>query len=92
MFVEGYFINMQKRLRKKKRLDLNELAATIANNATTPPPEEPKPVDPTKNPAAVELGRLGGLKGGKARWQGVSKKKRSELARKAALARWKRSK
>lgn len=80
---------MQKRSRKKKRLDLNELANTISVEATTPePPQEPKPIDPAKNPAAVELGRLGGLKGGKARWKGVSKKKRSELARKAALARW----
>ena len=80
---------MQKRSRKKKRLDLNELASTVANHATTPePPEEPRPIDPNKNPAAVELGRLGGLKGGKARWRGISKKKRSEIARKAALARW----
>jgi len=80
---------MQKRSRKKKRLDLNELAATITIEATTP---EPKPIDPKKNPAAVELGRLGGLKGGKARWEGISKKKRSEIARKAALARWRKSK
>jgi hypothetical protein len=44
--------------------------------------------DEGKNPAAVELGRKGGLKGGKARWKGVSAKKRKELARKAARARW----
>ncbi len=82
---------MQKRSRKKKRLDLNELASTVVNEATTSePPEEPKPADPNKNPAAVELGRLGGLKGGKARWEGVGKKRRSELAKKAARARWKK--
>ena len=39
-----------------------------------------------KNPAAVALGRMGGLKGGKAR-----AKKRSEIAKKAALARWGRT-
>lgn len=41
-----------------------------------------------KNPAAVELGRLGGLKGGPARAQKLTAKKRSEIAKKAALARW----
>ena len=41
-----------------------------------------------KNPAAVALGRLGGLKGGKARAERLSAKERSASARKAALARW----
>ena len=41
-----------------------------------------------KNPAAVELGRRGGLKGGKARAAKMSKEERSESARKAANARW----
>lgn len=44
---------------------------------------------PAKNPAAVALGRLGGLKGGKARAKSLSPKKRSEIAQNAALARWK---
>jgi len=42
----------------------------------------------TRNPAAVELGRLGGLKGGKARAAKLTPKKRSAIARKAASARW----
>ena len=41
-----------------------------------------------KNPAAVALGRLGGLKGGKARAQKLTPKRRSAIARKAAGARW----
>lgn len=45
---------------------------------------------------AVALGRkddkLGGKKGGKARWEDVSPEQRSEIARKAALARWRRGK
>ena len=41
-----------------------------------------------KNKAAVELGRLGGLKGGKARAEKLTKEQRSEIARKAAKARW----
>ena len=44
---------------------------------------------PKKNAAAVELGRLGGLKGGKARAAKLSARRRSEIARKAARARWK---
>jgi hypothetical protein len=43
---------------------------------------------PEKNPAAVALGRLGGLKGGKARAKALSAKKRKEIARKAAEKRW----
>jgi hypothetical protein len=51
-----------------------------------------KVVDPVsataKNPAAVSLGRLGGLKGGPARAAALSERKRKEIARKAARARW----
>jgi hypothetical protein len=45
-----------------------------------------------KNLAAVALGRLGGLKGGAARMSKLSAKQRSELARKAVLARWRKRK
>jgi len=41
-----------------------------------------------KNPAAVELGRRGGLKGGKARAAKMTPEEKSESARKAAKARW----
>jgi len=41
-----------------------------------------------KNPAAVALGRRGGLKGGKARMERLSKEERSALGKKAAAARW----
>jgi hypothetical protein len=47
-----------------------------------------KKATPAKNPAAVALGRLGGLKGGKARARKLSPKKRSQIAKKAADARW----
>ena len=43
---------------------------------------------PQKNPAAVALGRMGGLKGGSARAMSLSAEQRSEIARKAAIARW----
>jgi hypothetical protein len=43
---------------------------------------------PKKNPAAVALGKLGSAKGGVARARALSPKKRSDIARKAAQARW----
>jgi hypothetical protein len=49
--------------------------------------EEPPP---EKNPAAVTLGRLGGLKGGKARVESLTPTKRKAIAKKAAEVRWKR--
>lgn len=42
----------------------------------------------SKNPAAVALGRLGGLKGGKARAKKLTSEERIEIAKRAALARW----
>jgi hypothetical protein len=72
-------------------MDLNTLAARIVAEATAePPPEDEAEVAPDdgKNPAAVALGRLGGLKGGKARALTLSAEERSEIARKAAAARW----
>jgi len=71
--------------RSSKPRDLNKLAAAITAEATGTAPEEP-PSD--KNPHAVALGRLGGQKGGKARASKLSKEQRSEIARKAAAARW----
>ena len=76
---------MPDRSRKRPR-DLNALAGSIVGEATgEEKPEEPKS---EKNPAAVELGRRGGLKGGPARAAKLSAKKRSDIARKAARARW----
>lgn len=45
---------------------------------------------PEKNPAAVTLGRLGGLKGGKSRADKLSPERRKAIAKKAAEARWKK--
>lgn len=76
---------MPERSRKKKPRDLNKLAAEIVHEATS----EEKPSESKKNAAAVELGRKGGLKGGPARAKKLSAKQRSEIAKKAAAARWK---
>jgi hypothetical protein len=71
----------------KKKLDMNQLAKAIVDIATREADEDKKE-EPVKNPAAVALGRLGGLKGGKARAESLTPKKRSEIAKKAAKARW----
>ncbi|MGH2695605.1 MAG: histone H1 [Actinomycetota bacterium] len=77
---------MPERSRKRSR-DLNEMAKSIADEATSE--VKPEPED-ARDPAAVELGRRGGLKGGRARARKLSAKRRKEIAQKAAEARWKR--
>ena len=71
----------------KKPVDLNQLAKSIVDEATTEELQA-KAIAEGKNPAAVALGRLGGLKGGKAREIKLSAKQRSEIAKKAANTRW----
>jgi hypothetical protein len=84
---------MQARSSKKKgEKDINETAFSIVQMATgqIPKVEPPAPVV-KKNPAAVTLGRLGGLKGGKARADSLTPAKRKAIAKKAAAARWTKS-
>lgn len=81
--------------RSSKPRDMNSLARAIVDEATgekpaEAPEAEPKP-DPGKDPAAVALGRRGGRKGGKARAAKMTKAERSEAAKKAAQARWKKN-
>lgn len=72
--------------KKKAPRDLNQLASYITSISTG---QKEKPdEDDGKNPAAVALGRLGGLKGGKARAEKLSPEQRKEIAKKAARARW----
>lgn len=71
----------------KRPRDTNQLAKYIAD-LSTGQIIEPKPEESKKNPAAVALGRLGGLKGGKARAKNLSKKRRVDIAKKAAKKRW----
>ena len=78
---------MVKRSSKKAPKDVNALAAQIAETATGGPVSKPEQ-DTDKNPNAVALGRLGGLKGGKARAAKLSDERKREIAKKAAQARW----
>jgi len=84
-----YILSMQKRSSIKRGVNL--LAKSIVDDATTEKLLD-KAAKDGKNPAAVLLGRLGGLKGGKARTASLSAEKRSEIAKIAATARWKKDK
>lgn len=77
---------MPDRSRKRPR-DANQLAKLVVDLATGEA-EEDAPDDGGKDPAAVALGRKGGLKGGKARAASMTAQQRAEAARRAALARW----
>jgi hypothetical protein len=70
---------------RKRPRDPNQLAKAIVDIATGQVPDRPPtPEEEGKDPAAVALGR----KGGAARAAGMSAKKRKEIAKKAARARW----
>ena len=66
--------------------DPNQLAKAVVDFATGQ--REPDPPARVKNPAAVELGRIGGRVGGKARAAAMTPEERADSARKAAQARW----
>ena len=76
--------------RKPQTLDINQFAASVLEAVTGEPaaPQPPEPEQPPKDPAAVALGRKGGLKGGKARAAKMTADERSAAAKKAAKARW----
>ena len=74
----------------KRPKDTNQLAKLLVDISTGEASDEP-PKESGKNPNAVALGRLGGLKGGKARAKALTPKKRKEIAKKAAKARWKKN-
>jgi hypothetical protein len=78
---------MPKRSRMPR--DLNQRAKAVVDFATGQ--REPDPPARVKDPAAVALGRRGGLVGGKARAAKLTPEERQASARKAALARWGRS-
>jgi hypothetical protein len=72
---------------KKRPRDISQLAASIVAEATGEDQPQEEPTE-KKNPAAVALGRLGGLKGGKARFDKLTPERRKEIAQKAAKTRW----
>jgi len=82
----------ESKTKKKRPRDLNKLAFGLVDEITREGSATLFAVTVLKNPAAVELGRLGGIKGGKARAEKLTAERRSEIARKAALERWRKAK
>jgi hypothetical protein len=76
----------KRQVKKKPAKDHQQIARSVLDAVV--PDAEPAAEKPAKNPAAVELGRLGGLKGGKARAEKLTKERRRKIAKKAAEARW----
>jgi hypothetical protein len=85
--------------KRSRTTDPNESAFAVTQSIISrldPESVQPEPVPAKKprpkrkNPAAVALGRKGGLKGGKARAATMTPEQRAESARKAATARWQR--
>jgi hypothetical protein len=76
--------------KRKRPRDINQLAKFIVD-VSTGDTELPECQPDGKNPAAVELGKLGGKKGGKARAERLTPEERQEIARRAAQARWKKA-
>jgi len=74
----------------KRPREPNQLAKAIVDIAIGEPAHviHTEPAKPEKDPAAVSLGRRGGLKGGKARAASLTPEQRSEIAKKAAAKRW----
>jgi hypothetical protein len=82
---------MPDRSRKRRPRDPNQLAKLIVDIATGQVEDRELTAEERgKNPAAVALGRLGGLKGGKARAKRLRPEERVRIAREAAAARWKK--
>ena len=88
--VVAHYSGMPKRSSKAQK-DTQQLARHVLDTVVPdaePAATSPAEAKPEKNPAAVALGRLGGLKGGKARSAKLTAKKRADIARKAAKKRW----
>jgi len=79
----AYIKRMKKKKQKQKHVNKHSSSAVVESVS-----EEPEKDKPKKNPAAVALGRLGGLKGGKARAAKLTAERRKEIAIKAVRTRW----
>ena len=77
---------------EKRPADVIGAAVKVMKIATGEIDEDIDQADAGKNQAAVELGRRGGKKGGKARWANLTPEQRSEAASLAAQARWRKKK
>ena len=79
---------------EKRPKDINQLAHYLVQKSTEEEPteaqSESKPQRSVISEYLAKIGRKGGLKGGKARAEKLTKRRRKEIARKAAEARWRK--
>jgi hypothetical protein len=90
-YIEGMPKPSTKKQSRKRITDESQFAKAVIDIIIEETEAEPK-VTPPKNLVAVAAGRLGGLKGGKARAAKLTPKKRKAIAKKAAQARWSKEK
>ena len=79
---------MPREPKSKLRRDLNETAFDVVQAALGEAPKPQPPGEGEPNPEAVKRGRKGGQRGGKARAKKLTAKRRAQIARGAAKARW----
>ena len=93
-FIDRRQLVWQRKMTKtpSRPRDLNQWAKRMVEIATGEASDmPPTPEEQGKDPAAVALGRKGGLKGGKARAEKMSPERRAEIARAAAHKRWEKA-
>jgi hypothetical protein len=83
----GHIVGMDTKRPARPR-DMNQLAKRIVDISIGEAGDEPTQEQSEKNPHAVALGRLGGLRGGRARAERMTSERRREIARVAARSRW----
>jgi hypothetical protein len=90
MLKRSRHISCMTEKRPRRPRDPNQLAKLVIDIATGQAEDKPdsRPEDTGKDPAAVSLGRRGGLKGGKARAANLTPDQRSAIAKRAAASRW----
>ena len=76
--------------RPRDPFQLGKLIGDILTGQVEDTPTSPT-IDPNKNQAAVELGRRGGVKGGRARAESLTPAERKRIAQEAANRRWKKT-
>jgi hypothetical protein len=74
-------------MHKRSSRDVNQAVASLIDSVI----RKNDPEQSAKNPAAVALGKLGGIKGGPARAAVLSERRRRDIAKRAAQARWART-
>lgn len=83
---------MPKQVKQRRSADENEVAFQLVQRSTQEPESQPPPSIPSISEYFRQIGRKGGKIGGKRRLKTMTAEERSQIAKKAAKARWKKNK